>query len=570
MPTYKAGDLIIHKKYVVDKLLGLGGFGEVYLCKHIDLQVWRAIKLVHKGLPGVGSTIYKELFDRFQQEARIGASFQHENLIQVYDFEQIEDSLFLVMEYATGGSLRERISEKTTLQELMQIEEALQIVKSIANGLAALHQRQIIHRDLKPSNILFSKAGIVKVADLGLAQIPGGMSQRSRLGSMVEFQHHPGTPDYMSPEQREKFTALQPPSDILAVGLILFEMLTGKNPYYLEPGTRIRDERLDVDEEVSELIQSMLEDDPRKRPWDGKRLAERIEKIGLFPKSGFIEFDKADEKSFPVERFQKTKEAEKDAIAHEPEAGSIKVIELGEKVSMEFVYVPAGEFLMGADEEDTEANNDEKPFHNVYLDGYWIGKYPVTNLHYSIFIHETDRKPPKHWQKDLIPNGREKHPVVYVSWYDAEEFCQWLSKKSRELIKLPTEAQWEKAARGTDGRKYPWGNEKPTNKHSNFGSLNKGTTDVGIYNEGQSPYGCFDMIGNVWEWVFDWYQEDYYSSSDNEKNPSGLLLGEKKVLRGGSWGFSEKVLRVTYRDSDTPDTTGNSSGFRCCVINIVS
>jgi serine/threonine-protein kinase len=566
MPTYRPGDRILHKKYVVEKLLGLGGFGEVYLCKHIDLQVWRAIKLVHKGLPGVGSTVYEELFSRFQQEARIGASFQHDHLIQVYDFEQVEDSLFLVMEYAAGGTLRERIAELTAQQEWMQIEEALEITKSIANGLAALHQRQIVHRDLKPSNILFNKEGIVKIADLGLAQIPGGMSQRSRLGSMVEFQYHPGTPDYMSPEQRERFSALQPPSDIYATGLILFEMLTGKNPYYLEPGTRIRDERPEINTELNDLVQDMLQDDPRKRPWDGKRLAERIEKIDIFPEPEVVKLEMTEKKNIPAEGYLKTKEVEKVIIPPEPEPGSIKVIELGQSVSMEFVYVPAGEFWMGADERDMEAKNDEKPLHKVYLDGYWIGKYPVTNLQYSIYMSKTERKPTKHWQKKSIPIEGENHPVVNTNWYDAEDFCQWLSRKSGKIIQLPTEAQWEKAARGVDGYKYAWGNEKPTSKHANYGSSNKGTTEVDRFIDGKSPYGCFDMIGNVWEWVFDWFQMDYYSSDSNEINPKGPPLGEKKVLRGGSWGFFEGVLRATYRDRDIPDMSGNSIGFRCCLL----
>jgi len=238
-----------------------------------------------------------------------------------------------------------------------------------------------------------------------------------------------------------------------------------------------------------------------------------------------------------------------------------------EKDGMEMVYVPAGSFTMGSN--SSEADTDEIPEHEVYLDAFWIDKYEVTNSQYAQCMAAGACAAPiitKSYTRTSYYGNSEydKYPVIYVSWYEAQAYCQWAGRQ------LPTEAQWEKAARGTDGRKYPWGNEKPTNKHSNFGSLNKGTTDVGIYNEGQSPYGCFDMIGNVWEWVFDWYQEDYYSSSDNEKNPSGLLLGEKKVLRGGLWGFSEKVLRVTYRDSDTPDTTGNSSGFRCCVINIVS
>jgi formylglycine-generating enzyme required for sulfatase activity len=181
-------------------------------------------------------------------------------------------------------------------------------------------------------------------------------------------------------------------------------------------------------------------------------------------------------------------------------------------------------------------------------------------------MSKTERKPTKHWQKKSIPIEGENHPVVNTNWYDAEDFCQWLSRKSGKIIQLPTEAQWEKAARGVDGYKYAWGNEKPTSKHANYGSSNKGTTEVDRFIDGKSPYGCFDMIGNVWEWVFDWFQMDYYSSDSNEINPKGPPLGEKKVLRGGSWGFFEGVLRATYRDRDIPDMSGNSIGFRCCLL----
>lgn len=565
MPTYRPGDRILNKKYVVEKLLGLGGFGEVYLCKHIDLQVLRAIKLVHRGLPGIGSTVYEELFSRFQQEARIGASFQHDHLIQVYDFEQIEDALFLVMEYATGGSLRERISEKTTLQECMQIEEALQIIKSIANGLAALHQRQIIHRDLKPSNILFSKDRIVKVADLGLAQIPGGMSQRSRLGSMVEFQHHPGTPDYMSPEQREKFTALQPPSDIYAVGLIFFEMLTGKNPYYLEPGTRIRSERLDVDEELSELIQSMLEEDPRKRPWDAKRLLERLENFGknLKPIPETREKINANQTS-QLEIITNANDVQREIKASEPQDGEIKLIDLGEQVYMEFVNVPAGEFWMGSDENDQTARADEKPKHRVYLDEYWIGKYPVTNRQYAWFINETNHKKPEHWNNEQIPFNKEDHPVVFVSWYDAERFSKWLNQKCNKSFKLPSEAQWEKAARGKDGRRHPWGNESPQKNLLNY-NMNVGdTTPVSSYPQGASPYGVMDMAGNVWEWVWDWYENEYYKRLISN-NPKGPKIGEFRVARGGSWFYVEFGIRSTLRYWVTPSLMRYNFGFRIVI-----
>jgi len=274
--TYQSGERIINNKYTVEKLLGKGAFGEVYLCKHLDLQVWRAIKVVHRGLPGLGSTIYDELYQRFQQEARIGARIKHEHIIQVFDFEKMDDFLFLVLEYAEGGSLLDRLESMRESGKWIDESEILKIGLEVAKGLTELHSHQIIHRDLKPSNILFGKNKIVKIADLGLAQIPGGMSQRSMMGSMVVMQPHPGTPDYMSPEQRDKFSALQPPSDVYTLGVILFELLTRKNPYYEEPGTRVCDIRSSISMEISTLIENMLTEDPSQRPWNGARLQEAI------------------------------------------------------------------------------------------------------------------------------------------------------------------------------------------------------------------------------------------------------------------------------------------------------
>jgi len=136
MQTYQPGERIINNKYIVEKLLGKGAFGEVYLCKHLDLQVWRAIKLVHRGLPGLGSTIYDDLLQRFQQEARIGARIKHDNIIQVFDFEQIDDFLFLVLEYAAGGSLHDRIELMRQSGNWMDEAEVIRIGSGVAQGLA--------------------------------------------------------------------------------------------------------------------------------------------------------------------------------------------------------------------------------------------------------------------------------------------------------------------------------------------------------------------------------------------------------------------------------------------------
>lgn len=242
-------------------------------------------------------------------------------------------------------------------------------------------------------------------------------------------------------------------------------------------------------------------------------------------------------------------------------AGDEMTIQLAEGVEMAFVRVPAGEFWMGSYGNDPNAYSSEKPRHKVHLDAYWIGKYPVTNAQYEMFVKSNGYKKPSHWKKGIIPANKEDHPVINMNWKDAQAFCLWASKISGRAIHLPSEAQWEKAARGTDERKYPWGGEKPNPRLLNF-NLNVGdTTAVGSYPAGVSPYGALDMAGNVWEWTTDWYGEDYYRKSPLE-NPTGPVKGEYRVLRGGSWSSIERHVRSPFRNGYDSDDSCFSYGFR--------
>jgi len=181
------------------------------------------------------------------------------------------------MEYAVGGSLGDKLQDIQKTNQPITMKESLEIIKDITNGLAVLHENQIVHRDLKPNNILFDKNGHAKVADLGLAQLPGGASMRSRFSSMAE--EHPGTPAYMSPEQENSNKVLRPSSDIYAIGLIWFEILIGKNYNLLRPGTQVKEYRTDVEKEANDLIFEMLQEEPKKRPWDGGELLMRLQKL---------------------------------------------------------------------------------------------------------------------------------------------------------------------------------------------------------------------------------------------------------------------------------------------------
>jgi formylglycine-generating enzyme required for sulfatase activity len=215
----------------------------------------------------------------------------------------------------------------------------------------------------------------------------------------------------------------------------------------------------------------------------------------------------------------------------------------------EMVLVPAGEFWMGSDN-----RGDESPRHRVYLDGFYIDKVPVTNALYERFMRATSRQQPWYWT-DRKFNGPTQ-PVVGVSWHDADAYCRWAGKR------LLTEAEWEKAARGTDGREYPWGDQWDPSRANSLESKLDRTTTVGSYPSGASPYGALDMAGNVWQWVADWYDKDYYQRSP-ARNPTGPESGQPRVLRGGSWGYNPVDLRSAYRFYVTPGNRNLLIGFRC-------
>jgi formylglycine-generating enzyme required for sulfatase activity len=237
----------------------------------------------------------------------------------------------------------------------------------------------------------------------------------------------------------------------------------------------------------------------------------------------------------------------------------------------EMLFIPAGVFPMGS--KALQGNWDEKPIHDVYLDSYWMHKFPVTNKQYAAFLNAMESQEEiiakwYQWKSKtallkrtdegrwFVKTGYEDHPDVHVSWYGAESYCKWAGGR------LPREAEWEKAARGEDGRKYPWGDQKPNCTLANFIKCKiGGTTNVDKCPDGASPYGIMDMAGIVWEWVADWYDADYYENSPSQ-NPTGPASGTYRVLRGGSWGVDEWLLRASFRLRLDPDGS-DGYGFRC-------
>ena len=688
MPT---NDILLNK-YRLDRKLGEGAAGEVYLAKHLGLDLPRALKILRRDTPGLGSTLYGELLLRFRLEARVGALIEHPNVVRVYDFERDGEDLILVMEYCPGGSLAEYLERARKEQQPIEVEECLRWGVEMAQGLAELHKLDAVHRDLKPTNVLFDAQGRAKIADMGLAQVPGGPSRRQELS---EPQPHPGTPGYMSPEQKNESNYLTSASDVYALGLLLFEALTLRSYSNQKPGTRAKSLRADLPEWLDELLVRMLAKDPEVRPWDGAEAAEALREGERLAEQKRLERERLDREEREREREEHAKaarqaiieekweEAQKviavleqqgkegqalagtlgdelkkaqkaaddrdkkrlieerknkiqalkrqvdqeiaaenwmlaeagiDKLEQEGEdgralAGELRrllgkakieaenkrvaleaaqaaqaerereaaeqaradaarqrnalVLELAPGVGLELVRVPAGEFLMGSDKaRDKVAYDDETPQHKLSLPEYLIGKAPVTVAQFAAFVKATGHKSKA--QNDLAKKG--DHPVTNVTWDDGVAFCQWASKQTGRSVRLPGEAEWEKAARGTDGRIYPWGDQAPDEKRCNFNMNVKDTTPVGKYSpQGDSPYGCVDMAGNVWGWTGSLYKPYPYNAKDGREDPKDR---GSRVLRGGGFYDYLRIVRCGSRNYDYPGVTDVNLGFRVCVFPI--
>jgi len=265
------------------------------------------------------------------------------------------------------------------------------------------------------------------------------------------------------------------------------------------------------------------------------------------------------------------------------------------------VYVPAGEFIMGTSDAYVDSVmetcgeckrewfDDEKPQHKVFLNAFWVDSTEVTNAQYATFLNSIGGHKGKCDGQDcidtkdedsdsyifyqegqyILESGYQNHPITEVGWHGAKAYCEHYGRR------LPTEAEWEKAARGLDARIYPWGDKWDSGK-VNFCDASceydwkdtqtddgyQRTAPVGDYLDGASPYGALDMVGNVWEWVADWYDDDYYGNSP-EANPLGPDSGSYKVMRGGCWDTGSVHMRVAYRHEDWPSIRNANLGFRC-------
>jgi len=597
-------------RYQVIEKVGEGGMGRVYrvLDKEIEEEV--ALKLIKHEIAAD-----EKVIERFRNELKFARKISHRNVCRMYDISEDKGTHYITMEYVPGEELKEMIKRSGKLD----IAKSISICSQVCEGLAEAHKLGVVHRDLKPQNIIIDNEGHARIMDFGIARSLEAGTGLTTTELMI------GTPAYMSPEQLEA-KEIDQRSDIYSLGVIFYEMVTGSLPFegwtpisialkkVLEKPRKPGKLNTRISKSLSRLILKCLEKDKKKRYKGAEELLSDLRKINrkvdkkpagpvlkilmitmsiiltgvLFflgidyfkksienrawktaQKTNVIESYKRYLLDYPDGKYNDLARGKINSLKkkqfpflyaiesraneiHKNEKGYWEAVLYNETV---MIYVHEGEFIMGSNDGDF----DEKPVHNIYLDGYWIGKYEVTFNQYDRFCEDKDINKP-----DDEGWGRGNLPVINVSWNDALEYTKWISGKTGLTFRLPTEAEWEKAGRGTDGRKYPWGNPPLNSNLAYYNEEQMRTKSVGFYPSGSSPFGLLDTAGNVWEWCLDWYSDIFYTQSPF-RNPEGPSSGTKRAVRGGCWIDNLEDLRCSNRNSASPIARNSAIGFRICL-----
>lgn len=623
-------------RYHIIEQLGQGGMATVYKAYDTRLERDVAVKIIRKG--AFPPEQLERILKRFEREAKALAKLSHPNIVKVLDYGDHEGVPYLVMEYLPGGTLKGKLAGG----QKVAWREALQLLLPIAQALSYAHANKIIHRDIKPSNILITQTGEPMLSDFGIAKIldmeethdltatgvgigtPEYMAPEQGMGQsderadiyalgIVLYQmvtgHVPFRADTpMAILLKKNQESLPSPRQFVpslptSIEKLLIKMLAREPEHRYQTIREVVtafERLLSGDESVAEMPPSQATQPAHKANWiwiaggTGLVLFTLICLAG-----GIILASNAFERSIPnpTQALLATETGEGSASETATPASpsqatptvfltATKIVlpavstKISPKDGAEMVYIPEGEFLMGSDTDEPYFWGAEAPKHVVYLDAYWIYRTEVTNSMYRECVKANACPYPveiySRTHDDYFTNPQyDTYPVIYVTYEGASAYCRWAGAR------LPTEAEWEKAARGTDGRLFPWGNGPLQSDLANFcdvgcpnpdsneieSDLDDGYRDVapvGSFPKGISPFGALDMAGNVLEWVSDWYSASYYSQSPY-KNPLGLKTGTRHPIRGGSWGNGREGLRPAARASLPPMSAYDTVGFRCAL-----
>lgn len=519
----------------------------MYLVRDVHLKRKLAVKVLSPDLIASHSVL-----ERFRREAETVAQLSHPNIVPLHFIGQKDDLVYLVMEAIGGGSLADRLQREKQLP----IEEAARIFSEVASALAHAHKRGVVHRDIKPQNVLLDvESGRALVTDFGIARTAEG-------GSLTATGMVVGTPAYLSPEQ-----VTGEPSDhradIYALGVMMYEMLAGQPPFTGATPTAVLMKRLggappplkgirsEVPLALEELVDACLATDPNERLQNAGDITRAL--TGHSPVSG-------GHTTSTHLRVKKKQLARSKAMMLT--IGAVAVVILGAAVAAVMasrqkppiaaaalmavdsgmVLIPAGTYTIGS-------NDDEltRPVHSKPLEAFGIGAYEVTVGEYERFVATGVVLAPWSSKPDSLL------PVTRVRLAEADSYCKW---RHRDGGRLPTEEEWEAAARGSEGRKYPWGREWVQGA-AHVGR--SGPARVGSYPAGRTPEGVYDLIGNAWEWT-----ASAYRPYGNASAPTTGLY----VIRGGGYNALQTVANAVFRGRSDPFTERINlayTGFRCAM-----
>jgi serine/threonine protein kinase len=585
-------------RYHILEQLGEGGMAVVYKAYDTRLESEVAVKIIRTD--NLAPNVLARALKRFEREAKALAKLTHANIVKVLDYGEYDGKPYLVMPFLPGGTLKELLKGKP-----MSYRDAGTFLIPIARALAFAHQEGMVHRDVKPSNILVTRSGDPMLTDFGIAKIIDEEGTQDLTGTSAAV----GTPEYMAPEQITS-KSVDHRADIYALGIVYYEMVTGRKPFQAdtplavlvkhasEPLPRPKSLVPSLPDSVEHFLIKALAKNPAHRYQSMNELLIALE--GVTKSETTRQTISAGEKKHPLmNRLNLHKLSFKawwgyvgilillltglgwyffaygfpnnllsSETANTPISSSALTptaellagsTAISPKDGMVMALIPDGFFTMGSD----SGAFDERPeIKNLKIDSFWIDLTEVTNAMYVKCVHAGACQPPSknssYTRTSYYGNSQyDNFPVIYVSWDDANSYCSWADRR------LPTEAEWERAARGNDKRDYPWGNQQPNSKLGNFDTAVGDTTAVGSYPDGKSFYGTLDMAGNVWEWVSDYYDPDYYAKSVALRNPTGPSDGEQRIIRGGAWNSAYLLVKAINRNALSPTVQNYVAGFRC-------
>jgi len=614
------------ERYKIIERLGEGGMATVYKAydERLDREV--AIKVIRRD--AFPADQIDMLLKRFERESKSLAKLSHPNIVGVLDYGEHEGSPYLVMEYLSGGTLKERLGKP------LPWREAIQLVLPIAHALEYVHDRNIINRDVKPSNVLMTEKGQPMLTDFGLVKIFGDESKENT--NLTSSGSGLGTPDYMAPEQWTGETTAQ--SDLYSLGVVLYEMVTGYRPYTADTPAGVLLKQAteplplpkkyipDLPQNVESVLLKALAKQPKDRyanmhtfvsemqnllagkevlatltntetlrdQMTGKISKQAVEsslaqtsslkgRLPIFIGVGvlclivafggylFVSNSGLLATPAPTQTESVAPIATEVPLTEEIEAtvAPTEVVlptetsfptEIKDQKNVTMVYIPEGEFTMG---DDSSGDVSLHPESKIHTDAFYIDKFEVTNEQYDACVYAVECRRPL--QVGSVTHNTyfsnpvfAKYPVIYVDWKMAKAYCEWRGAR------LPTEAEWEKAARGTeDKRIYPWGSNDLDCSFANFHGCLGDTAPVNQYEKGVSVYGVYGLSGNVWEWTSSLLSKYPYDPDDGREDPD--KRGER-IARGGAWrafGGNGENVRLDTRLQLDPAYAGAYVGIRC-------